>query len=161
MDKMKERGFIALREEVQAINWDKQTKFIRPIKLREFKYSTTPGYNWTFRNHKMLWQDYRTEDLVKKYYPVGMRLWVREHFAVNDKGELTTYMADKNILGFWVREGRIRPSSLMKRSMSRITLEITNVSIHPFRDLDSMNIIFDPELNYSKPWVWLLSTKIL
>ena len=66
---------------VLAIMAGRKTNTRRELKLRQFQRSTTPGYDWQFRDSRGLWQDFRNADfLASKYVPlrVGDRIGVRE-----------------------------------------------------------------------------------
>lgn len=49
-------------------------------RITEFQRSDTPGYDWTFRDGRMLWNDLRHADVLRRcpHGVPGERLWVRE-----------------------------------------------------------------------------------
>lgn len=76
---------------VRATLGARKTQFRVPIILREFGPSTTPGYDWTFRDRRGLWNDLTTAKLMlSKHCPlhIGDRLWVKETFSLD---ALTVY----------------------------------------------------------------------
>lgn len=51
--------------------------------VTEFQPSDTPGYDWTFRNKRMLWNDLTNDELLSRApYRVGDVPWVKENFWV-------------------------------------------------------------------------------
>lgn len=116
-------------------------------KITEFQPSATPGYAWTFRDRRMLWQDIRANRLVSAcpYGQPGDRLWVREPFATydggpRDDGERSTgvlYRADPMYDGCGPGDfaWSWRPSIHMPREASRITLELTDVRVQRVRQI--------------------------
>jgi hypothetical protein len=135
---------------VRAIFDNRKTQTRRLVKLREFGPSDTTGYDWTFRDRRALWQDYRHADLLARVAPyrVGDRLYVRETFARNDGtagGYL--YRADYGeAAGFcsWnLRTGgkpthhteRWTPSIHMPRCAARIWLRVERVRVERACDI--------------------------
>ncbi len=124
--------------------------------ISEFKRSDTPGYDWTFRDDEMRWQDYREERLLAELAPyrVGDRLWTREAYRLllgYDKrppssveaGLPIRYEAD----GLGDRQtdgwlwGKRRPGMFMMRWMSRDLLEVTDVRIQRISDISEADCI--------------------
>ncbi|EFO33923.1 PmgT [Roseibium sp. TrichSKD4] len=133
--------------------------------ITEFGPSDTRGYDWQFRDKRLLWNDLRHDALLEVLpYQVGDLLYVREAwktFACLDKvkpselpvndvsGAGVLYLAD----GTWrslsangerckcrVREitpifGRYRPGMHMPRWASRITLKVTDVRVQRLQDI--------------------------
>ncbi len=93
---MKERPILMSAPMVKATLADRklQTRRILNQLLRfgmitEFGKSDTPGYDWTFRDKRMCWNDLDTPKLLE-YCPYGRpgdRLWVRETFVIEGTDE--------------------------------------------------------------------------
>ncbi len=84
MKELKDRGILMTPANATAIDEGRKTMTRRIIKLREFGPTDTPGYDWTFRNSRLLWNDVSTERLLDKWCPyvVGQRLYLKEpHYA--------------------------------------------------------------------------------
>lgn len=131
-------------------------------KVRQFQASNTPGYDFTFRCKRGLWQDFRKSELLARcpFGNVGDRLWVRETWAVvphvTDDGPKhrakcdgtgATWRADwnENPSGFiW------KPSIHMPRWASRITLEITSVRIERLNDISESDAMAEGIKHFSK-----------
>lgn len=82
---VRERAIILRDWEVRAVLKGRKTQLRRPISLTQFQPSDTPGYDWTFRCRRGLWQDYRNADFLAKFCPHGRpgdRLWGRETWAL-------------------------------------------------------------------------------
>ena len=72
---------------VRAILEGRKSQTRRIIAFREFTASDTPGYDWTFRDHRCLWHDYKADRFIREKCPygtVGDRLWVRETWRIWD-----------------------------------------------------------------------------
>lgn len=137
---------------VKATAAGRKTITRRTINLREFQPSSTPGYDWTFRCKRGLWQDYRNADLLAKvcrWHP-GDRLWVRETWSPDHAAFYpnwpVVYKADEN--GLDIQGGKVysseqknwyrfkwRPSIHMPRWASRITLEVLSVRAERLHDI--------------------------
>lgn len=143
----KERPMLFSAPMVLAILDGRKTQTRRVIKLAEFGRSDTPGYFWTFRDKRGLWNDYRlTDALAADHCPYGQpgdRLWVREAIIRRpDAARCQTwvlYAADGHIAGQvhgcdLQRERRF-PAIHMPRWASRITLEITGVRVERLNDI--------------------------
>ncbi len=78
---------IILRDpEVRALLDTGRVVVVRPVKLREFEISDTPGYDFHFRDRQMRWHDVRLADFLKRC-PIGVpgdRRWVREAWQLFD-----------------------------------------------------------------------------
>ncbi len=88
---MKERPILFSGPMVRALLEGRKTQTRRMVKqllnfpaITEFGKSDTPGYDWIFRNKRMLWNDLRHDELLKccPKGQVGDRLWVRENFRI-------------------------------------------------------------------------------
>lgn len=144
---VKERPILFSGPMVRAIRAGRKTQTRRIInrlagwgKITEFGRSTTPGYDWCFRDSKMRWHEITTAQLLDAcpYGKVGEQLWGRESMrAVNDTTidskevmPIAAYAADgahawtKNAHRFpWKWERPTLPSIHMPRELSRIQLE--------------------------------------
>ena len=147
----KERPIIFSAPMVNALLGDAKTQTRRIVALREFGESNTPGYDWTFRDKRGLWNDYGTEKLLESkhnpYGPPGSRLWVREtwqpiwaegqtrppaSFDTPD-GWNINYTATGGVIEFHDPDRGLTTRCMspihMPRWASRITLEITHVRV--------------------------------
>lgn len=129
---------------VRAILDGTKTQTRRVVKLREFDASDTPGYDWTFRDRRALWNDVHTPWLMKHcpYGEPGDQLWVRETWQAHPRyfgtkprdipeGEPLVYRATHDgPPGAW------RPSIYMPRWASRLTLDVTEVRIEQVQDIN-------------------------
>lgn len=78
---MKSRPIIFRGDMVRAIREGRKTQTRRVVTLREFDRSGTPGYDWTFRDRRGVWNDYDNAHLLARQCPYGVpgdELWVRE-----------------------------------------------------------------------------------
>jgi hypothetical protein len=138
---------------VRAILDGRKTVTRRPVKLREFGPSTTRGYDWTFRDRRMRWNDVSSEKLLD-WSPCGKtgdRLWVREKWASAFSHGCwgTLFAADMAFVPSNRQHvhGPIanandppphitwRPSIHMPRWASRITLRVTDVRVEHLQDI--------------------------
>ena len=162
---MKERGILFSDEMVRALLDGRKTQTRRAVKLREFQVTTTPGYDFIFRDRRLLWNDYRTADLIAKVCPygkVGDRLWVRETWAPfyaggNSLAHPQPDMHEANAIRYRATPDHVtayptsistwetrptskkdhvwRPSIFMPRWASRITLDVTEVRVQRLQDI--------------------------
>lgn len=115
--------------------------------VTEFGPSNTRGYDWTFLDSRLLWNDLRHNDLLERcpYGQVGDHLWGRESFDFYPDGnpgeqdncqilywadgsfEQRTAPADYN--PYLYGHEKVRPSIHLPRWASRILLEITDVRL--------------------------------
>lgn len=138
---------------VQARHAGAKTQTRRPVtnllrfgKITEFGRSDTRGYDWHFRDKRMLWNDLR-HDALLRYCPYGKPgdlLWCREPwFTVRDLDHLAPrdiprsspiwYAADGNP----PREaGKTRPGRYLCRWMSRSTDRITEIRVPRLQDIN-------------------------
>lgn len=152
---MRERGILFSDAMVRAILDGRKTQTRRVVKLREFQRTTTPGYDFIFRDRRLLWNDYRTPRLIEKCCPYGKpgdRLWVRETWRVYG-GREYEYQRDRRCVIY--RAGgpppdvsmsldraraetgpqQWRPSIFMPRWASRVTVEISDVRVQRLHDI--------------------------
>lgn len=158
---MKERPILFSGPMVRALLAGRKTQTRRVVnrlqkfgKITEFGKSDTPGYDWIFRNLRMLWNDLRHARLmgVCPYGQPGDRLWVRETFldGLAVGGYAPGVDPDKNPGGKTVdviyraddgqterSAGPWKPCIFMPRWASRITLEITDVRVQRLQDISA------------------------
>lgn len=152
---MKERPILFSGAMVRAILAGVKTQTRRVAKrlcgftIRELHPSGTPGYDWTFRCQRGLWQDFRHEDLLRlcPYGVPGDTLWVRETWGLWDtlpSDGPTCATVFYRATGGDSRELRHqlwRPSIHMPRWASRLTLSITDVRVERLRDISERDAI--------------------
>lgn len=147
---MKSRGIIFRGDMVRAIREGRKTQTRRLVTLREFDRSGTPGYDWTFRDRRGLWNDYDNAHFLARKCPYGVpgdELWVRETFQ-SGRGLMACAHVDQ--LGFpvlpdeatkappWIYSAdgaslppglKWRSSRFMPREASRLTLVVESVRV--------------------------------
>lgn len=113
-------------------------------RIRKFGRSTTPGYDWHFRDQDGRWHDLRHQEMLT-YLPwhVGDHLWVREAWkAYSTFNDLPPrdipvsrifYLADD---AYSPSGSPGRPSIFMPRWASRLTLIVTGVRIERLQDIN-------------------------
>lgn len=155
---MKERPILFSGPMVRAILEGRKTQTRRVInsvtgigRVTEFQASDTPGYAWTFRDSRLLWNDLTTPDFFSRcpYGEPGDRLWVREAFRPyppqnpSSKWEIV-YAADaasvaceapSTYMPVLYNYERWYPSIHMPRWACRLVLEITDVSVQRLQEL--------------------------
>jgi len=115
-------------------------------KITEFGPSTTPGYDWEFRDRRGCRNSIDNRSLVEKYCPygkVGDLLWVREcHVETSIPGDCVYYAGFTDRRGdFWAsisrdpRGVRWRPSIHMPRRYARILLRIAQIRAERLQDI--------------------------
>lgn len=64
-------------------------------RITEFKSSDTQGYDWTFRDKRMRWNDLSNDNLLKScpHGQPGDRLWVRENWRIGAWNENNSEIA--------------------------------------------------------------------
>jgi hypothetical protein len=154
---MRERPILFSSPMVRRILANQKTQTRRVVTMREFQRSTTPGYDFTFRDRRAFWNDYRLADLLRsKWNPYGApgdRLWVREthaQFAVGNRTGISpqcvAYRATCDADGGfeYVNNGdevmRLKvtkwtPAIHMPRWASRLLLEVTAVRVERLQDI--------------------------
>lgn len=158
--KAKEKPVLFGAEMVRAIMECRKTQTRRIINklngfgdITEFKVSDTRGYDWTFRNKRMLWNDLRHDELMAAcpWGKPGERLWVREAWQPwqlnGDPAVL--YRADKAILPceeaskyqVFAAELPWKPSIHMPRWACRLMLEITGIRVERIQDISEDDAI--------------------
>lgn len=152
----RERPIIFSGPMVKAILDGRKTQTRRIVTLNQFQPSTTPGYDWIFRDRRGLWNDYRTSDLIQGHCPYGQpgdQLWVRETWGYawlddreyqeaieSGEGPPILYRADYPDGDVPIEE-RWHPSIHMKRHLSRITLEVTGVKVERLQAISGHDAI--------------------
>lgn len=149
---MKERPILFSGAMVRAILAGRKTQTRRTItRLRGFSVkavgpSNTPGYDWTFRCQRGLWQDMRHEDVIARcpYGMIGDRLWVRETWAPMQSHRPIANPERYDNVSAWYKADHNRPlwagnkwtpSIHMPRWASRVTLEITRLRLERLDDI--------------------------
>jgi len=148
---MKEHPIIFSGEMVRAILGNRKSQTRRVIKPQ----ADNPPYLHVFPSGEQGWMSntpHKYGSTVAHFCPYGQpgdRLWVREAWADPIPGLPPRYRADavrddsgeRN--GWWIgevfykREPKWHPSIHMPRSVSRITLEITDVRVERLQDINS------------------------
>ena len=150
---IKEKPILFKGDMVRAILEGRKTETRRILvnakgypKIGEFKKDDTPGYDFIFRDlrpGRFLWNSFRKKDFLLRcpYGQVGDRLWVRETFGYQVRrygggtGRHIVYRANnENAIDYTSACGKEfpvkwKPSIHMFRKYSRITLEITEISV--------------------------------
>lgn len=139
----------ALLREIKAPGTGKTQTRRRIGRLRkfgtvtEFAPSRTPGYDWEFRDQRQRWNDISHSMLLAALpYQVGDWLYVREALErANIKA--IGYPADRSWLPNtpWIWERSSLPSIHMPRSLSRITLIVTNVRVMRLQEISEADAI--------------------
>ncbi len=148
---MKERPILFNCDMVAAILRGQKTQTRRPVMPQPFRLPAPNSnyWEWDCNGHICRW--------VEDFFPVGMasdcplgqpgdRLWVRETFfkywpTWKNQKPAALYRADGITLCDRDSEGmkqRWTPSIHMPRELSRITLEITGVSVERVQDITGM-----------------------
>lgn len=168
-DPVRARPILYRAEMVRARHDGSKTQTRRPINrllrfgnITEFGRSDTRGYDWHFRDKRMLWNDLRHDELLK-YCPYGQpgdllycreawqTLQKRDDFAPCEMAEdvdKIRYLAgpERNPLWAW---GKNRPGIHLPRWASRSTDRITNVKIERVREITEADALaegFQPGL---------------
>lgn len=167
---------------VRALLDGRKTQTRRLVKLRDFGPSTTVGYDWAFRDRRALWNEVSLSRLLETcpYGQLFDRLWVRETWHCNHVGKdqsKVNYRADGRTGLLWT------PSIHMPRWASRITMEVTDVSVERLQSISMADVAaegfqaceqFEGSFSQtwdalngkratwaSNPWVWAVSFRVL
>lgn len=132
---MKERPILMNSDMVRAILRGQKTQTRRPVMPQPFKTppGTIHGWEWNLHGKNVIW----ITVWHLKSCPFGQpgdRLWVRETFVEIGNPSRVVYRADDKM----PPEGpvtRWKPGIHMPRALSRITLEITDVSAKRVQDI--------------------------
>jgi hypothetical protein len=155
---MKESPILFSGQMVQAILDGRKTQTRRAVtsvrgfgQVTEFQRSDTKGYDWTFRNSRMLWNDLQHNEMMAAcpYGVVGDRLWVRETWAfeknaigaVCDEDGPFVYAADGSAALQHRLEDKWTPSIHMPRYASRIDLEVIAVRVERLQDISEADAL--------------------
>lgn len=125
-----EHGILFAAPMVRAILDGTKRQTRRVLKLREFGPSTTKGYDWSFRDRRACWNDYRADRIaeVSPHGKPGDGLWVRETWQrVDDRVIFRADVRDPiaRIVGVGAQSWR-SPIHLARKD-ARIVLEILSV----------------------------------
>lgn len=152
----KERGLICTAEQVRLF-LNGATQFRRVVnrlsglgQVTEFQRSDTEGYDWQFRDKRMLWNDIGHDQLMDAcpYGVPGDRLYVRETWSASSETQpihrpcpdsKLWYRAD-NDRPTWA-ETKWKPSIHMPRWASRITLEVKRVWVERVQEISEADAI--------------------
>ncbi len=168
MNTVKERPILFSGEMVRAILDGRKTQTRRIInklsgkgKITEFQESDTAGYDFCFRDKRLLWNDVSKEwTLVHcPYGKIGDQLWVRETWQICEnklliKNEPSKIWEPNPELSIVYRatlpetnpehpewgHSRWKSSMFMPRHASRIQLEITNIRVERVQDITIGNV---------------------
>lgn len=154
---MKERPILFSESMVRAILEGRKTQTRRVInsvtgigRVTEFQPSDTPGYAWTFRDRRLLWNDMTPHNLLSRcpHGQPGDRLWVREAWRIADSdlcgcgGDYCTCGCNgQPIYAASYSDDTRRemmpwcPSIHMPRWACRLVLEITDVRVERLQDI--------------------------
>lgn len=140
---MKERPILFSASMVRAVLEGRKTQTRRVIKLNSDGRAQLYGKNWHLSD----------SDAIEAcpYGIVGDRLWVREAWAQDLDCEVF-YSADHQIKPSTIEKWR--PSIFMPKSISRITLELTDVRVEHLQSItyiDAMNEGVNYEKGYQDP----------
>lgn len=146
---MKERPILMNGDMVRSVLSGRKTQTRRPLRPQPILHPdvSSPFGEWTCKGHKFQWGPgaFPTFEMTK-YCPFGQpgdRLWVRETFfkywpIPGSTKPAALYRADGINLCELDSEGvkqRWTPSIHMPRELSRITLEITGISVDCVQDI--------------------------
>lgn len=187
---MKEHPILMNSDMVRAILRGQKTQTRRPVMPQPVWHPNArpPLWVWTACGREITWVDDFFPLLMWQYCPLGEpgdRLWVRETFARHPPSNEIAYRADGEEFpygdGFsW--QPKWTPAIHMPRALSRITLEITKVTVEQLRAIRNDEAILEGVLGediprmlfikmwdaiYEKrglgwdanPWVWVVSFK--
>ena len=136
---MKERPILMNGNMVRAILRGQKTQTRRPVMPQPFRTppGTTHGWEWERRGKRDIW----IAEAYLKDCPFGQpgdRLWVRETFADPSQLDGPIFRADSEDVfagNRFIRSIKWTPAIHMPRRLSRITLEITDVSARHVQDI--------------------------
>jgi len=146
------------------------TRIISKDRVSEFGPSTTPGYDFHFRDRYALWNDVDRDWVIKRcpYGKPGSQLWVRETWGPMrgfydpavaktkpsdlSRDEEIIYRATHewgdslpvNLTADW------RPSIHMPRWASRIDLKVEEIRIEPLHEIDELGALAEGCLGAKK-----------
>ncbi len=164
MAEIKERPILFSSQMVRAILAGKKTMTRRVVKeIPTYLHLGRPIMEWGLSqiyqmDDERWWLDVQTdvddnstEELVCPFGFPGDRLWVRETFAQIPAGRPAGYFTNRDLFGknYWYRAtdsmptwgGKWKPSIFMPKEASRITLEITSISIERLQEITEEDAI--------------------
>lgn len=164
---MKERPILFSAPMVKALLAGTKAQTRRIVKFTDFGRSDTEGYDWHYRDKRMLWNDISHAQLLRMC-PYGgpqdsSRLYVREAFSGPyacgvtpircwEPGRDIWYWADGNPpYGDWTKP---KPSIHMPRWASRITLEVTEVRVQRLQEISEDDALAEGVTPYTFPGPW-------
>jgi len=154
------RPIIFGAESIRGILAGAKTQTRRLVTLREFGPSDTPGYEWTFRDRRGLWNDVNSERL-RAMCPYGDGLRVRETWALakcHDNDVTSRFVAPWPLVWYRADNGgepaRLQPLErgrdmrghwrspiYMPRWASRLTLRVTGVRVERLQAITEADAI--------------------
>lgn len=147
---MKERPIIFSAPMVRAILDGRKTQTRRTVKPQLVGgdtiiqgWSTTGFQVGRMRDSENAWRDLRCP-----YGSVGDQLWVRETFALHDHRDppIVYYRADDPTK--YESDGAWKPSIHMPRWASRITLEITKISVERLQEISEGDAVAEGAMEW-------------
>ena len=168
------RGVIQTAEQVRAWLDGRRTMLRVPITrisgfgpVTEFQPSETPGYDWTFRCPRMLWQDFVDADLLKRcpLGAVGDTLFVKESYRQHK--HIGMKFLDEPIATNDLPEYRRIGAGRMSRMLSRVEIVIESILVERLqaiseadavaegmtpRPIEPYDCLDDPRDQYALAW---------
>ena len=166
---------------VRAILEGKKTQTRRPItkitgigQVTCFQQSDTPGYDWIMRDSRLRWNDFRHEDLLKRFPwgKIGDCIYVQEAWSMDGNARHIYRATSPDCTDGW------HSSSTMSEGQSRLTLRIKSVRVERLWEIRSDDAIKEGFLERSpiddffirwngiygkgpfrwgeNPWVWVI-----
>ena len=148
---MKHRPIAFTAEMAQAIAEGRKTQTRRVITklakighITEFQPSDTRGYDWAFRDRRMLWNEVTTKRLLELCpYSIGERLYVQEPYTLTQFGKAVYKDATDQEGRRWTSfqpfdaEGEVRwlAPETMPQWAARSIIEITAIRVERLQDI--------------------------
>jgi len=176
---MQERRLVATRQEAKGFADDSITAVVRPVTrvlsigaVTEFGRSSTPGFDWMFRDKRMCWNDLDHDELMVRC-PLGVpgdRLWVAEAYCkgeyYTEEGELWYRARAEDVESYNEGGGSAcdtgwHPAITMPRKASHTLLEVVTVKAlraHELTEEELEGVGVEPggpegELLYRRPFL--------
>lgn len=140
--------------------------------ITEFGPSTTPGYDWHFRDKRMLWHDISTERLFEccPYGKPGEGLWGREAWSVMNRERSTVILCghhrepeDGLDIVYRATEEHShrgwRPSIHLPRWASRLPLDVKDIRIQRLQDISEEDAVAEGVTATTEPDSWKVLCK--
>ena len=155
MSEPRERPILFNAEMVRAVLAGHKTQTRRVVKP-QFRTAFGQGVALSHPSAYSVHVDIKTADgswkwLLCPYGKPGDRLWVRETWAAHPQLADVAYRADGEEpidSDGWIWHPKWKPSIHMPRSLSRITLEVTNVRVERVQDISTEDIIAEVLKSY-------------